>query len=112
MSADADRQVVLVDERIVEFADSALTIEQSLPGGLGIGRQSSRHGNAGDDHCGEPVPRCEPCHLYFDLSCRRSVAPECQGDIVTTATKRVVDGVLVFPLPRPARPTIQITTVT
>ena len=56
---DADRQVELLDERVVERADTALAFEQQLPGVLHVGSQGSRHGNARDDHVGETLPRSQ-----------------------------------------------------
>ena len=57
MPTDANRQVVLLDERVIEKADTALTVQQLLPGVFRIGCQGSRHRNAGDDHVGEAIPR-------------------------------------------------------
>ena len=65
MAADADRKVVLLDERILELADTALPVQQPLPGAFRVGCQGSRHGDAGDDHVGEPVPRSQPCSLLL-----------------------------------------------
>ena len=63
MAPDADRKVVLLDERILELADPALSVQQPLPRGVRIGCQGSRHGNASDDNIGESVPRSQPCHF-------------------------------------------------
>jgi hypothetical protein len=63
--ADTDRQVVLLNERIIELANAALPVQQLLPGVVRIGCQGGRHRNARDDHIGEAVPRgepCQPCH--------------------------------------------------
>ena len=46
MPADADRKVVLLDERIVQLADSTLSVEQRLPGAVRVGlpgQSSSRY---------------------------------------------------------------------
>lgn len=60
--ADPHRQVVLLDERILEPADAALPVEQLLPGGFGIDGQRRRRRHAGDDDIGKSVTRCQRCH--------------------------------------------------
>ncbi len=68
MPTDSHRQVVLLDELVVEKPDTALPVQQLLPGAVGIGCQGGRHRNAGDDHVGEAVPRrqtSQPCHCFL-----------------------------------------------
>src|SRR5262249_41449681 len=98
MPSDADREVVLLDERILEFADPALPVEQPLPRGFGVRCQRSRHREPGDDHVGKTVPCSQRSH-YCSEGPSRLVAAKCQCDIVTTEAERVVDGVLVFAIP-------------
>ena len=77
MSADADGQVVLLDERVLELADPALSVEQPLPCGFCVRRQGGRHRKTGDDHVGETVPRGKAgqrCHYSSDGSSRLSNA--------------------------------------
>jgi len=57
--ADANRQVVLLDEVILERPDSTLPVEQQLPGVFGVGCDRGRHGDASDDHVWESVPRAQ-----------------------------------------------------
>src|ERR1700760_542655 len=110
MAADADGQVVLLDERILELTDAALPAQQLLPRAIGIGCQRGRHRDAGDDHIGESGPRSEPCESshYCSDGSSRSVTAKRQGDIVTTEAERIVDGVLVFAITRLARNDIEI----
>ena len=58
MTADANRQVELLDERVLERADTAATVEQRLPRALGIGGQGGRHRHPGHHHVRElPIHR-------------------------------------------------------
>src|SRR4051812_36648424 len=63
MPADFHGKVVVLDERVIQKPDAALSFEELLPRVLSVSRQRSRHGNAGDDDVGEPVPRCQPTHI-------------------------------------------------
>ena len=63
MPADADGQVELLDERVLELSDPALAVQQSLPRSFRIGCQGSRHRNAGDNNVREAVPRSQPTHF-------------------------------------------------
>src|SRR4051812_3186279 len=100
MAADPDREVVLLDERILELADTALAVQQLLPRAVRVGCQCGRHRNTGDDHIGETAPRrkprkpCQSSHYRSEVSFRL-VTTERQGDIVSTEAERIVDGVLV-----------------
>ena len=53
MPTDAHRQVVLLDEVVIQGADAALPSSSALPGAVGVGCQGSRHGKTGDDNVGE-----------------------------------------------------------
>ena len=59
MPTDADWQVELLDERVLERTDAALPVQQQLPRGLRVGCQGGRHGDAGDNDVGETVPRSQ-----------------------------------------------------
>jgi hypothetical protein len=54
-AADADGKVVLVDEGLVEQADTALALQQLLPGVFGVGRQGIARRHGGDDDVGQTV---------------------------------------------------------
>jgi hypothetical protein len=59
---DANREVELLDEGIVELADPALSVQQLLPGVVSVGSQRSRHRDAGDNHIRETVSGRELRH--------------------------------------------------
>ena len=54
-TADTNRQVVLVDERLVQSADPALALQQLLPGVLGIGCEGIARREGCDDDVGKSV---------------------------------------------------------
>ncbi len=56
MSADANWQVELLDEWVIERTDPALAVQQQLPRSLRVGRERGRHGDAGDDYVGKAFP--------------------------------------------------------
>ena len=58
MTADADRQVELLDERVAEQADTASTVEQPLPGAFCVGPQGCCHGNPGHHYVRELSVGC------------------------------------------------------
>ena len=76
MPTDANRQVVLLDERILERADPGLPVEELLPGVLGVGRERGRHGDASDDHVGKTVTGCQLSPSVEALSRCPSAGPQ------------------------------------
>lgn len=68
MSADANWQVELLDEWVIERTDPALAVQQQLPRSLRVGRERGRHGDAGDDYVGKGFPGNQLRHW----SCERS----------------------------------------
>ena len=77
VSADADGQVVLLNERIVQETDSALPVQQFLPRVLGIHGQCRRSRHASDDDVRKAVTGCQLSHRRREFSTARRRARRC-----------------------------------
>src|ERR1700761_52066 len=64
---DANRQVELLNEGIVKLANPARSVQQLLPGAVGVGSQRCRHRDAGDDHIGQTISGRELRHSVAPL---------------------------------------------